>query len=113
MKRSILSLIVVALLAGTAAADRDVTFETVDEVGRGINPFNDDELRVRGIPQGQTEEVLVSVAVGFNAEDYRERVAGCERMALMAASRPGRYLLRIATGGSGDTFLVSCSLIRR
>jgi hypothetical protein len=111
MKRPILSLIVVALLAGTAGADQDVTFETVDEVTYDVAGF--DSLQVRGIPQGQSEPVLVVGLVV--AGEGLDRSAMCQRMALLAASRPGRYFLRVGTrdDGNGREFLTLCSLIRR
>ncbi len=116
MKRVIASLILVASLAGPAAADQDVTFETVDEVARGY--FDEPELRVSGIPQGETEPFVLRATLDvFGGTALSELGTACERMALLAMSRPGRYLFQITTNGSSDPgereFLSNCRLLRR
>jgi hypothetical protein len=112
MKRVLASLILVALMAGPAAADLDVTFETVDEVERV--DWEEHELRVRGIPQGQTEPIQVAAIAGNRVESQLLQATACERMALLATSRPGRYLFRIVTTESnGRELLNRCRLIRR
>jgi hypothetical protein len=105
MKRVIASLLLVAAMAGTAFADVFV-FETVDEFDR-----TSDRLSFRGILQGGAEPSDVEVWV----QGYPESMTtSCERMALMAMARPGRYLLRITTNFNGlDHLLVVCRLIRR
>lgn len=118
MKRmllSVVSFVVIASQAGRAAADMDVTFETVDEVSRSSD--SDYRLHVRGIPQGQTEPVELAAVIARSDEHTAllAQGASCERMALLAASRPGRYLLRLTTSTSTNEleFLDSCRLIRR
>src|SRR5262245_58104525 len=112
MRRFLLSLLLVAATAGTAAADVTITFHTVDEVER--DDFFRVNLRVRGIPQGQTAPVAFEAYVEPSDGAGRERTQSCERMALLAASRPGRYLLRLQSRGtSTDEHLVACRLIRR
>jgi hypothetical protein len=116
MKRLIVALVLVASMAGTAAADLDVTFETVDEVANGYVDFW--QLQVRGIREGQTEPFLLVAALGeFGDNTLADLAARCERMALLAMSRPGRYLLRITTTGGASSgrleILSTCRLIRR
>jgi hypothetical protein len=113
MKRLLAALILVALLAGPAMADLDLTFETVDEVERGF--FDDWVFRVRGIPQGETEAVQV-IANVVTTDQGGEVATACERMALLAVSRPGRYFFQIATRSDNPPrreTLYSCRLIRR
>lgn len=117
MKRlsaSLIGFILVAALTGPAAADIDLTFEAVDEVSRvsDVDYF----LHIRGIPQGQSEavEVVARVVTATSGNGHLELAASCERMALVAASRPGRYLFRIVTMRSNNQeTLDSCRLIRR
>jgi hypothetical protein len=100
MKRLIASLIMVAALAAPAAANQDVTFETVDEVSRGFFAGGL-ELQIGGVPQGQSEPFLLHAFVESFGGVLEDLATNCERMALLAMSRPGRYLLRITTIGGG------------
>lgn len=117
MKRvsvSLIGLVLLVTLPGSAAADIDLTFETVDEVRRVA--WEEHSLHVRGIPQGQSEPVEVAATIArFSPENDRlAQAASCERMALLAASRPGRYLFRILTSSSdGREWLSDCRLVRR
>ena len=107
MKRLIASLILVAAMAGTAAADVFV-FETVDEFER-----REQELHFSGLPQGEAEATDLSIR--WNGEPPAE-AATCERMALMAMARPGRYLLRVTTQWDDVYdlhYIRNCRLIRR
>ncbi len=113
MKRAIASLVLVAAMAGPAAADIDVTFEAVDEFSRGWVPGPDFQIRVRGLPQGEVDPIDV-VASLFNDDILLPVAESCERMALLAISRPGRYLFRIETNFDGQReILTRCNLIRR
>ncbi len=105
MKRVIASLLLVAAMAGTAFADVFV-FETVDEFE------NTDEFqRFRGILQGGAEPSDLEVWVTAYPESM---TTSCERMALMAMARPGRYLLRITTSVVNQVHRLDvCRLIRR
>lgn len=103
MKRVIASLFLVAAMAGTALADVFV-FETVDEFELEVS-----RLHFRGVPQGEAEPI--DVTAFWWGEPQVHAVKACERMALMAMARPGRYFLRVATSSERD--ILSCRLIRR
>ena len=105
MKRLIASLFLVAAMAGNAFADVFV-FETVDEYERV-----DESLRFRGVLQGEAEPSELD-ALFFT--DPAPLTTSCERQALMAMARPGRYLFQVTTQPiSSGELLVSCRLIRR
>lgn len=105
MKRLIVSLLLVAAMAGPAAAGVFV-FETVDEFER-----QGDRLIVRGILQGQTEGTELVLRW---LTQPTELTASCERMALMAMARPGRYFLRVTTDTRGNVEVFEyCRLLRR
>ncbi|HET9449705.1 MAG TPA: hypothetical protein VFO83_02430 [Aggregicoccus sp.] len=111
-----------ALLVPTAAQPQSTTpvnnapylFETVDSYDVRGGPS---QVVVTGVLQGEAAPTTLvfrySAASGSSYESPRtfER---CERMALLAMSKPGQYLLELRQDSvSGYTLQVGCKLTRR
>lgn len=106
MKRLIASLFLVAAMAGTALADVFV-FETVDEF-----ELRAERVDFRGVLQGEVNPS--DLTARWSGEPVVYAAKACERMALMAMARPGRYLLQVTTDFDGFYHsLYGCRLIRR
>ncbi|MBI5067796.1 MAG: hypothetical protein HZB56_06110 [Deltaproteobacteria bacterium] len=99
--------------AQATSSNETVAFEAVDGFDRtsygGV-------LDVTGVVRGDGAASRLRLMTSYTDP---EKVAGCERMALLAMSRPGYYVLavnqtvlRAADGTLAGRYLVSCGLSR-
>lgn len=111
MTRHLATCLVIAALttvsAGPAAAAfGDVIFyDTVDAV-----EFTGSAFLVTGIIQGQSAPSTTSYRAGSSSSDP-ERASLCQRLALLAMSKPGKFQFVIKDQGSSTN--VGCKLILR
>jgi len=111
------ALTVLAALAGIAAADTTDIFVAVDEVAVAIEPTavsSVPRLELTGVLDGGAAPVT-QVYTGGNATAAIEVAQRCERLALLAMARPGRYALEVVrsdTPSSGRYFVHACRLAR-
>lgn len=92
-----------------AAAAITHTFDTVDAV-EIISPSSNDAnaIIVTGIRTGQTTATTVTFLFG-NAVDHARQ---CERFALIAMAKPGKYRFAIGVHTGGSYYGSGCKLIR-
>ena len=111
------ALTVLTALAGTAAADTTDVFVAVDEVAVAIEPSaltSDPRLELTGVLDGGAAPVTQLYA-GANATAAIEVTQRCERLALLAMARPGRYALEVVrtdTLNNGRYTMRVCRLAR-
>jgi hypothetical protein len=110
--------LVLTLGAAAVRADVTETFVAVDQVTvktEENNDHNKPHVVVGGVLQGQATATVRTFAssTGFGSHEMLQR---CEKLALLALARPGRYslaLTRLDTPNSGGTYyLKSCRLTR-
>lgn len=100
LKLAVVPLAAAAMILPAAAAMADTVYDTVDAVAMQA----DRNIRITGVVVGATGPTTTSYLL---LRDYfAER---CERMALLAMSKPGKYQLTLV-GLSGD---YSCKLALR
>jgi hypothetical protein len=111
-----LTLALTSLLPTPAQAQEiQTTFETVDSFNHGHNLGPNQQyfgFEVTGIVQGETtpRTVFTHINVIFTSVESAGR--SCERMALLAQSKPGQYLLRVRHEDLTPYNLLGCSLTR-
>jgi len=110
------ALTVLTALAGTAAADTTDIFVAVDKVAVAVEPTAGmaPRLELTGVLDGGAAPVTQLYA-GANATAAIEVTQRCERLALLAMARPGRYALEVVrtdTLNNGRYTMRVCRLAR-
>lgn len=97
-------------IASAQSSVETFVFETVDsyELLSGAS-----QLSITGILQGEAAPRTIPIpAATNNTTSYEGRVRACERMALMAMSKPGQYLFELRRFGTFQP-VHGCKLTRR
>lgn len=97
----------------TATPGGVYVFETVDSYDVQGSYMR---LTVQGVQQGQ--ETPSSVTFGYtinssSTSDHPRSFERCERLALLAMSKPGQYLLEVRQENYFSTLNIGCRLTRR
>jgi hypothetical protein len=97
------------------AANPQVTFETVDSysLGYGLGPDQSTYgIELTGIVQGENtpRTIVTNMSPAYSDSEFIGR--SCERMALLAQSKPGQYLLQVRYEATAPHYLLGCSLTR-
>ncbi|OJT19196.1 hypothetical protein BO221_37520 [Archangium sp. Cb G35] len=105
----LLALSPLTIASAQSATESVFLFETLDSYE--IKSLN--WLKITGIVSGEATPRTVEVNAGVS-ESYSQYLRACERMALMAMSKPGQYYfeLRHATYYSSPQ-VTGCKLVRR
>jgi hypothetical protein len=87
----------------------DVVFDTVDAVQTSASSLPP-TIRVTGIISGQSSPTTHSFAVGFSSSSA-DVASRCDRLALLALSKPGKFQLVMVAPPLVSTF--ECKLVLR
>ncbi|MFY0572243.1 hypothetical protein ACN28E_51580 [Archangium lansingense] len=109
----LLSLSPLTIASAQSSSIETFVFETVDsyEILSGVY-----QLNVTGIIQGEAAPRTIAIPPSTNANTtYDVRVRSCERLALIAMSKPGQYFFEVRRGSSSvyGQPLQGCKLTRR
>ncbi|MFL5353537.1 hypothetical protein [Archangium sp.] len=87
-----------------------VVFEAVDSYASA-----DGRLSVTGIVTGEATPRTLAVDINYSFPGHIELGRSCERLTLMAMTKPGQYLLQVSyyNYGASDHPLSTCRLTRR
>ena len=89
----------------------NLTYETVDEVEvEGV------WITITGVPVGQTGTVRFSYRIsgaGASSQATEASAARCDRLALVAMTKPGKFLFAMALSTVNNGNLFSCKLVTR
>ena len=98
-------------IASAQSSVETFVFETVDsyELLQGSN-----QLSITGILQGEAVARTIAIPpASNNTTTYESRVRACERMALMAMSKPGQYYFELRHSNLSTPHVTGCKLTRR
>jgi hypothetical protein len=98
------------LSIASAQSVETFVFETVDsyELLQGTN-----QLSITGILQGEAVARTIAIpSASNNTTTYESRVRACERLALMAMSKPGQYYFELRRFSTYQP-VQGCKLTRR
>jgi hypothetical protein len=116
MNRLVSSLLVLAALAAPATAFADeVRFLVVNSVRTGASNFTDNAKTL--IVTGRTatsDQPVTRELHPYQNDDPSGRWADCQRMALIAMNKPGKWFLDVTYSRSSATwlYLTNCTLVR-
>ncbi|WP_375768737.1 hypothetical protein NR798_44860 [Archangium gephyra] len=97
-------------IASAQSSVETFVFETVDSYELLSGAY---QLTVTGILQGEAApRTIAIVPTSLTSTAYDARVRSCERMALMAMSKPGQYFFELRRLGTSQP-LQGCKLTRR
>lgn len=97
----------------TATSGGVYVFETVDSYDVQGSYLR---VTVQGVQQGQETPSAVTFSYYIysgSTSDHHRSFERCERLALLAMSKPGQYLLEVRQEGGGSTPHLGCRLTRR
>jgi hypothetical protein len=90
-----------------------VVFETVD----AVTTQSDESLLIEGIVQGESEPRAVSFRVGpTSSQNYPStgaQATDCHRQAMLALTKPGRFLLKLDDNYPSSYSIFTCTIRRQ
>ena len=104
----LLTLSPLSIASAQSSTDEVHVFETVDSYDLESNVW----FRITGIIQGEAAPRTVTVSANYSGA-YEQHVRSCERMALMAMSKPGQYYFELRRSTFTPVQLNGCKLTRR
>lgn len=104
----LLTLSPLSIASAQSAGEESFIFETVDSYDLETNVW----FKVTGIIQGEAVPRPISVSANYSGA-YEQHVRACERLALMAMSKPGQYHFELRRSTYTPIQLMGCKLTRR
>jgi hypothetical protein len=104
----LLALSPLSIASAQSSAEEVYVFETVDSYDLESNVW----LKVTGILKGEAAPRTIAVTASYSGA-YEQHVRACERLALMAMSKPGQYYFELRRASYSPLPLNGCKLTRR
>jgi len=104
----LLALSPLSIASAQSSAEEVLVFETVDSYDLESNVW----LKITGILQGEATPRTLSISANYSGA-YEQHVRGCERLVLMAMSKPGQYYFELRRSTYTPVQLNGCKLTRR
>lgn len=105
----LLALSPLSIASAQSSAEEVLVFETVDSYDLESNVW----LKITGILQGEATPRTIAITASYSGTAYEQHVRGCERLVLMAMSKPGQYYFELRRSTFTPIQLNGCKLTRR
>lgn len=111
MKRLLLAGAAVAALVAAASVHAQTTPPRYVFVAVDAFEFRSNTVKVTGVLDGESDAKTITVYFYSGSSSTVDQVAACERLALLALTRPGQFRFEIE-GNAGGTTVAACKLAR-